>query len=182
MPVKSVANGVGSFELPIALSLWVSDVTTVLSPLTTLPSPSSANPSSGMARPMINRPIPFIVSDTATALSPPKTAYMAPVPPITTTVKGRAHSSLMANNSGIANSFITAREPEYKTLGIVTRPYPSINKITVIRRTSSSNRWFKNSGRVVKAPAKYRGKKIKAINTVATAAVTSHAILLKLKP
>ena len=42
----------------------------------------------------------------------------------------------MANNSGIANSFITAREPEYKTLGIVTRPYPSINKITVIRRTS----------------------------------------------
>ena len=177
-----MAKGVGSSDPPMALSLWVSDVTTVLSPPTTLPSPSSANPKSGIARPIISRPMPLIVSDTATALSPPKIAYKAPVTPITTTVRGRAHSSLIANNSGIANSFITASEPEYKTLGIVTKPYPSIKRITVILRTSSSNRWFRNSGRVVNAPAKYRGRKMKAIKTVATAAVTSQAILLRLNP
>ena len=39
-----------------------------------LPFPSFLNPSMGTKIPMINKPIPFKVSDIATALSPPKTA------------------------------------------------------------------------------------------------------------
>ena len=50
-------------------------------PAETLPSPSADNPRIGTNTPMISNPIPFKVSDTATARRPPKIAYMAPMQP-----------------------------------------------------------------------------------------------------
>ena len=49
-----------------------------------------------------------------------------------------------------------------------------------MRRTPSSKRALRNSGKVVKAPARYLGKKKNAMSTVATAAVTSQPMLLRL--
>ena len=55
-------------------------------------------------------------------------------------------------------------------------------KIPFIIQRPSSNRSERNCGSVVKAPARYRGRNIKAIATVETAAVTSHPMLLRLYP
>ena len=43
-------------------------------PWNTLPSPIAARPKSGISRPPVKRPTALIVSETATALSPPKMA------------------------------------------------------------------------------------------------------------
>ena len=53
----------------------------ILIPSKKLPSPSVESPRIGTSIPMINKPIPFKVSEIATARRPPKTAYMAPRQP-----------------------------------------------------------------------------------------------------
>jgi len=62
------------------------------------------------------------VSDTATARNPPKMAYSDPITPITITVTTNAGKYSIPINPGTSNNNNTATEPEYSTLGIVTRP------------------------------------------------------------
>ena len=73
-------------------------------------------------RPMISRPTPLIVSETATALSPPNTAYIEPIIPIRTMVNTSAGNRPTPSNYSTSNSCSTAMEPEYNTPGMVISP------------------------------------------------------------
>ena len=112
MPVNKVANGVGSAAEPMAFSFCVSLVARIVSPSLILPDPSCASPSKGTASPTINRPTPLIVSETATALSPPNTAYIEPIAPISTMVKTSAGNCPTPSNCGTSNNCRTVIEPE----------------------------------------------------------------------
>ena len=70
----------------MALSFSVLVVVTMINPSRKLPSPSIIKPKIGTSIPIMSNPIPFNVSETATALRPPKTAYTAPIEPIITMV------------------------------------------------------------------------------------------------
>ncbi len=74
MPVNKVAKGVGSSGVPMALSFPVCSVVSMRNPSPASPDPNNWSPSTGTVTPMINNPIPFSVSDTATAFIPPKIA------------------------------------------------------------------------------------------------------------
>ena len=118
----------------------------------------------------------MIVSDTATALIPPSTAYSAPIIPTSTIRIVSAIPSLIPNTVAKSKICSNAIAPAYRHTGIPITKYPIRNRIETIRRTPTPYLSSINSGSVVYPFLRYIGKNTKAIIIVAITAVASHAI------
>src|SRR6056297_667157 len=151
-------------------------VINISNPSITLPSPIAISPKTGINSPPIIKPIAFILSDTATAFNPPKTAYTEPIRPIPQIQDTNATSSEMLNIPGISNIPLIATDPEYKITGSSTTTYPVKKSPEVSVLVVTSNLSARNWGTVVSPPFKYLGNKSTAVTTMAIAAKVSHAI------
>lgn len=89
----------------------------VVIPSIKLPSPISTNPKIGTRIPPINNPIALILSDTATAFKPPKTAYIEPIIQIPHTQILIAAAFETPSNAGTSNIPLIATDPEYRIMG-----------------------------------------------------------------
>ena len=81
-PVNKTSNGITESSAPMTLNFSGELLYTLKRPSSGFPSPILISAKNGIANPPINRPYPLRVSDTATALSPPKIAYKEPISPI----------------------------------------------------------------------------------------------------
>ena len=93
--------------------------------------------------------MPLMVSETATALSPPKTAYKAPTMPISHTMIQMEAVSLTARTSFTLNRPFIPKAPEYRTKGRKLSTRKTRNMPLKIWRVWASKRFSRNCGTVV---------------------------------
>lgn len=72
--MKIVENGTSCPALPVESNRAASEEIKLSRPVNIFPSPMAINPKMGIKIPPTIRPMALILSETATALSPPKTA------------------------------------------------------------------------------------------------------------
>lgn len=158
---KIHANGTGSFFPPIALSFAGSYVITSFTPTINPPPlnfPTAIKPNTTTSTEPKTSKIPLIVSDTATALIPPSTAYSAPIIPTSTIRIVSAIPSLIPNTVAKSKICSNAIAPAYRHTGIPITKYPIRNRIETIRRTPTPYLSSINSGSVVYPFLRYIGK------------------------